>query len=341
MDVCRDVACLMEGAPAYTQAIRDGLSGDADVEVHEVSCLGRCEHAPAACVNDVPLLGAKAETVVSCAAGAGARCRQDGADERAAAVAQRSLQQPRRTLRRAGGLARDAQRDARHGAADAEGRRAARHGRRRASPPVSSGSWCGDVEGEDKYAVVNADESEPGTFKDRVILEELPHLVVEGLLTACAVAGANKAIIFNPPRVHARSQGDPAARSRASARAACSNDSASTSRSSSPRVATSWVRRRRSSKRSKATAASRANKPPYPTNHGIHGKPTLMNNVETFHYVPLILKEGAEAWKARGANGATGLKFLSLCGDVERSGGLLRPDGHAPDRSGEPRRAAA
>jgi formate dehydrogenase/NADH-quinone oxidoreductase subunit F len=47
-----------------------------------------------------------------------------------------------------------------------------------------------------KYAIVNADESEPGTFKDRVILEELPHLVIEGLLLGCLVTGARTAIVY-------------------------------------------------------------------------------------------------------------------------------------------------
>jgi NADH:ubiquinone oxidoreductase subunit F (NADH-binding) len=50
--------------------------------------------------------------------------------------------------------------------------------------------------GRPKYVICNADESEPGTFKDRVILEELPHLVVEGMLIACRVIGAREAIVY-------------------------------------------------------------------------------------------------------------------------------------------------
>jgi NADH:ubiquinone oxidoreductase subunit F (NADH-binding) len=69
------------------------------------------------------------------------------------------------------------------------------------------------------------------------------------------------------------------------------------------------------------------NKPPYPVTHGLFGRPTLMNNVETYSFVPAILTEGAEAWKAHGVNGATGWKFLSLCGDVERPGVYCVPMG--------------
>ena len=69
------------------------------------------------------------------------------------------------------------------------------------------------------------------------------------------------------------------------------------------------------------------NKPPYPVQHGVHGKPTLMNNVETFSYVPLILQEGADAWRAHGVNGAIGWKFLSLCGHVKRPGVYCVPMG--------------
>jgi NADH:ubiquinone oxidoreductase subunit F (NADH-binding) len=62
------------------------------------------------------------------------------------------------------------------------------------------------------------------------------------------------------------------------------------------------------------------NKPPFPGTHGLYGKPTLINNVETFAHVPRILTDGPEAWKARGTRGAGGLKFIALAGDVERPG---------------------
>jgi formate dehydrogenase beta subunit len=60
------------------------------------------------------------------------------------------------------------------------------------------------------------------------------------------------------------------------------------------------------------------NKPPFPGLYGLYGKPTLMNSVETFADVPIILERGAEWWKGQGVNGATGLKFFAVSGHVER-----------------------
>ena len=60
------------------------------------------------------------------------------------------------------------------------------------------------------------------------------------------------------------------------------------------------------------------NKPPFPGLYGLWGKPTLMNSVETFADVPMILERGADWWKEQGVNGATGLKFFAVSGHVER-----------------------
>src|ERR671938_191313 len=60
------------------------------------------------------------------------------------------------------------------------------------------------------------------------------------------------------------------------------------------------------------------NKPPFPGVYGLWGKPTLMNSVETFAHVPIILERGPEWWKDQGAGDATGLKFFAVSGHVER-----------------------
>ncbi len=69
------------------------------------------------------------------------------------------------------------------------------------------------------------------------------------------------------------------------------------------------------------------NKPPFPGVYGLWGKPTLMNSVETFAHVPVILERGADWWKAQGANGSTGLKFFAVSGHVERPGVYCVPMG--------------
>src|SRR4029078_3575067 len=62
------------------------------------------------------------------------------------------------------------------------------------------------------------------------------------------------------------------------------------------------------------------NKPPFPGTHGLHGQPTLINNVETFAQIPGILMNGGEWWKSQGTNGCAGLKFIAVSGHVEKPG---------------------
>ena len=70
------------------------------------------------------------------------------------------------------------------------------------------------------------------------------------------------------------------------------------------------------------------NKPPFPGGYGLHGRPTLMNNVETFAAVPVILQRGAQWWKEQGVNGGRpGLKFFSISGHVEQPGVFCVPAG--------------
>jgi len=69
------------------------------------------------------------------------------------------------------------------------------------------------------------------------------------------------------------------------------------------------------------------NKPPFPGVYGLWGQPTLMNSVETFAHVPVILERGADWWKAQGVRGATGLKFFAVSGHVERPGVYCVPLG--------------
>ena len=75
------------------------------------------------------------------------------------------------------------------------------------------------------------------------------------------------------------------------------------------------------------------NKPPFPGTHGLPGKPTLINNVETFAYMPVILVNGGEWWKAQGMNGCAGLKFIAVSGHVEKPGVYEVPTGHDGPRT--------
>jgi NADH:ubiquinone oxidoreductase subunit F (NADH-binding)/NADH:ubiquinone oxidoreductase subunit E len=322
--LCRDAACHVAGGPAFRAAVRAGLAGRQDVEVHEVSCLGRCERAPAACVDDVPLLGASAADVVATARGERAlppdeptatprRWPSDpyAPGDRRYGVLERLLQDAAAARRDVPGILEAAGLRGMGGAGFPTGRK---------------WRFVRDAAGAEKWAVVNADESEPSTFKDRVILEELPHLVLEGLLIGCLVTGVTRAVVYIRHEY---------------------GREAKAIRREIARVEESGLLRRLGVDLSlfvspggyilgEETALLEAlegkrgeprNKPPYPVTHGVHGLPTLMNNVETFSFVPAILTEGPEAWRAHGVNGGTGWKFLSVCGHVARPGVYCVPMG--------------
>jgi NADH:ubiquinone oxidoreductase subunit F (NADH-binding)/NADH:ubiquinone oxidoreductase subunit E len=327
--LCRDAACHLAGGPAFLATVKGGLAGAEGVEVHEVSCVGRCEHAPAACVNDVPLLGWKAAEVVAAARGN----RPLPPDE--------PTSSPRRWPSDPYAGPEDRYRVLRKVLADPAKARAEVPATLEAAGLRGMGGagfptgvkWrlVRDAAGDAKYAVVNADESEPSTFKDRVILEELPHLVIEGLLVACVVVGASTAIVY----VRHEYGREAKAIRREIERVRALGLLATAGVDCSVFVSPGGYILGEETALIEALEGKRGeprNKPPYPVTHGIHGKPTLMNNVETFSYVPLILTEGPAAWKAHGVNGGTGWKFLSLCGHVERPGVYCVPMG-TPARS--------
>ena len=324
VSVCRDVACHMAKGEAYAASIEAGLAGHDDVHVTPVSCLGRCERAPAACVNDVPLLGWSAEEVVAAATGATSLPPDEPTTEpQAWPTDPYALPTEHYGVLR--GLLEDRER-ARQEIPDTLQEAGLRGMGGAGFPTGLKWRFVREAEGSTKYAVVNADESEPGTFKDRVILEELPHLVIEGLLIGCLIAGATDAIVFI--RHEYTREGKAIQREIENVQALGLTEALGVDLSLF--VSPGGYILGEETALIEALEGKRGeprNKPPYPTNHGVHGKPTLMNNVETFSFVPCILREGAQAWKDHGANGATGWKFLSLCGDVERPGVYCVPMG--------------
>ena len=322
--VCRDAACHIDGADAYGKDIREALAADPDVEVHEVSCIGRCEHAPAAAVDDVPVEGWSAEDVV-----AAARGEKDLPPDEPTASPRRWPTDPHASaddhyavLERLLGDVEAARRDVPE-ILQTSGLR----GMGGAGFPTGL-KWrlVRDQAGDRKVAIVNADESEPGTFKDRVILEELAHLVVEGLLIGCLVVGADEAVIYLRHEYGREGKAIRREIERVRDRGLLEKLGVDLSLFVSPGgyilgEETALI---------EALEGKRGeprNKPPFPGQSGVRGRPTLVNNVETYSFVPLILAEGAEAWQAHGVRDAAGWKFLSLCGHVEKPGVYCVPLG--------------
>ena len=170
-----------------------------------------------------------------------------------------------------------------------------------------------DAQDEQKYVICNADEGEPGTYKDRMIIENDPHAIFEGMAICGYAIGANKGYIYcrgEYPYVvtmlkttinQAKQNGilgdfDIEVRTGAGA-FVCGEETALIEsiegRRGEPRV-----------------------RPPFPPQQGLWQKPTIVNNVETFANIPIIINNGAAYFAAIGALTYPGTKVLTLTGDV-------------------------
>ena len=179
--------------------------------------------------------------------------------------------------------------------------------------------------GMDKYLVCNADESEPGTFKDRELMQKNPHQLIEGLIIAAYAAGANRAFIYI--RGEYQLQADILDAAVAEARDAGYLGE----RVLGSDLTLSLVVHRGAGAYicGEETAlldsleGKRGNprlKPPFPANQGLYQGPTLINNVETLSNIPHIVRMGAAAYAEIGVENSTGTKVVSISGNVQRPG---------------------
>ena len=183
-----------------------------------------------------------------------------------------------------------------------------------------------------KYVICNADESEPGTFKDRVVMEHDPFAVIEALTIAGfatgaevgylyvrgeypratqhlheAIAQAREAALLGPDVLHAGFSFDIEVRRGAGAYI-CGEETA----------LFNSIEGKRGEPR---------NKPPFPVTYGLFGRPTSINNVETLVNVLPILTLGVETYTEAGTPDSTGTRLFCLSGDVERPGVYEHPHG--------------
>lgn len=176
--------------------------------------------------------------------------------------------------------------------------------------------------GEEKYVVVNADESEPGTFKDRFLLEKFSHLLIEGALLGAFVVGAHKVYIFIRHEYSQQKKVLEEALAAAQASGLIGEQVLGSDFSCDVEIfesAGGYICGEETALLEvlEGKRAEPRNKPPFPGTYGLWGKPTLINNVETLCFVPAILLRGAEWFKSKGRSG---LKYLALSGHVERPG---------------------
>ena len=176
-----------------------------------------------------------------------------------------------------------------------------------------------------RFIVCNADESEPGTFKDRVLLEGDPFSVIEGMLLAGFAAGAGKGYLYvrgEYPRAQ-RVLGEALAAARAAGFLGSDILGSDFSFEIELRSGAGAYICGEETALFESIEGKRGFprlKPPFPTTHGLFGRPTAINNVETLCAAAWIVAHGAEAYRAAGTQESPGSKLFCLSGDVQRPG---------------------
>jgi NADH:ubiquinone oxidoreductase subunit F (NADH-binding)/NADH:ubiquinone oxidoreductase subunit E len=335
--VCADMSCHLRGAAHLRAGLEQRFHGmsEKEVVIRDISCLGQCDGAPAVSINDHIYRGvtvAQGEALVLTALG-GNELPELPADE---------FPNDEKTL----GLASDPY----SGAAPYGALRtvvAARNWDRVIAELKASGlSGLGGAgfptgmkweavrraPGPEKYVVCNADESEPGTIKDRFIMRHLPNLVIEGMIIAGLVTGAEKGILYIRHEYHAQEKILHEEIEQCYAQGILGRNVLGSGLTFDLELFVSpggYICGEESAliEAIEGKRAEPRNKPPFPVHQGVFNKPTALNNVETFANVPQILVNGVEWYQAQGQGGAAGLKFVGVSGDVRRPGVFEIPMG--------------
>jgi NADH:ubiquinone oxidoreductase subunit F (NADH-binding)/NADH:ubiquinone oxidoreductase subunit E len=330
LHVCHDLSCWLHGAEDRIAELRARYGGDVEVELVEVSCLGRCDIAPAIAVDERPAAVGEADALIAAALGGGvgrAPATPSGREEPWPNDPYATGSERYGVLRRVL-LGELSTADVISALSDSGLRGMGGAG----FPTGRKWQLVADQESAPKYAICNADESEPGTFKDRQILADQAHLVLEGLLLGMVACGAEDGWVFirheyGPEEAIIRDEIEALR-----GEGLIGEHVLGTDRRLTVEVFTSpggYILGEESAliECMEGHRGEPRNKPPFPGIYGLHGLPTLMNSVETFADVPAIVARGAEWWKAQGVRGSTGLKFFAVSGDVVRPGVYCVPLG--------------
>ncbi len=176
-----------------------------------------------------------------------------------------------------------------------------------------------------RYVVCNADESEPGTFKDRVLMEGDPYALVESMTIAAVTVGATKGYVYIRGEYPEAEERVAHAIEQARRRGLLGADVMGSGLQFDMEVrrgAGAYICGEETAlfNSLEGYRGEPRSKPPFPTDVGLFGRPTVVNNVETLHNVPVILNSGARAFGDVGTAESPGTKLFSVAGSVSRPG---------------------
>ncbi len=326
MRVCSDMSCHLLGADEVKASLERKFRGasDKDISIREVSCLGRCDQGPAVMLNDSIYAEIDSPNAIAMALDAlsgkplphpkhkhgrtPATCDPYGGTGQYAVVRRfvekRDWQEIIATLKQA-----------------------KLRGMGGAGFPTGLKWELVHNAPAPKYVVCNADESEPGTIKDRHIMENVPYLVLEGMIVAGLVTGSHKGILYirheyeNAKEI-LQEELDRAYKMGVLGQRVMGSD---LTFDLEIFVSPGGYICGEESALIEAIEGHRAeprNKPPFPgqVGGGLWGRPTVVNNVESFSLATVILARGLEWYQTQGKNGSVGVKFVGLSGDVVKPG---------------------
>lgn len=368
--ICRDMSCRLRGSVQIATQLHELADqvGHENLHVHEASCLGRCDRAPAMIIEghsgdpqshgqslyvdrkiqqyreivrafldgEHPHADSDQQTALATLDRSEIDCYRHGRLESKYAAVKAFLLDPStdrviQALKNAGLLGM--------GGAGA--------------PAFSKWDEARTAPGDIKYVVCNADESEPGTFKDREILLAAPHLVIEGMTMAAMVSGAKQGYIYIRHEYEEQIEKLRYAIKEAEQIGALGGNIFQSGRSFRLEVFVSpggYVCGEQTAliEALEGKRSEPRNRPPELQTNGLYDQPTILNNVETFAWVPSILlrepdadglakelssnpnasKETPGLWyKYAGKNRSKGRRFFSISGDLNRPGAYEVPCG--------------
>ena len=326
--VCGDMACHRHGGNDLRERLTARYQGQ-DVNIRHVSCLGRCDLAPAIAVNDVifeKVSDADAAVLIDFAL-AGASITQLAA-RKAHPVRSRLASDPYPDQASHYGVLRQFVQSKDWAALVAMLKASGLRGLGGAGFPTGM-KWelVRNQPGPEKYIVCNADESEPGTIKDRHIMTNGGHLLIEGMILGGLVAGARHGIIYIRHEYTDQEHILQEEIERCYREGILGGNIMGSGLAFDLQIFVSpglYICGEESAllEAIEGKRAEPRNKPPFPgqLGGGLWGRPTVINNVETFFFVSVILARGVDWMKSSGVNGSAGMKFVGVSGDVLRPG---------------------
>jgi NADH:ubiquinone oxidoreductase subunit F (NADH-binding)/NADH:ubiquinone oxidoreductase subunit E len=311
--VCDGLSCEMAGAQTLLQMLRNGGYGE-NVRVIPAPCVGRCDTAPVAVVNQNPVDHATVAAV------------DEALESKALTAAVPSYLAYDRYVE-AGGYAllkacMSGERTADDVVATMEN--AGLRGLGGAGFPAGRKWKIVRAEPAPRLMAVNIDEGEPGTFKDRWYLERDPHRFLEGMLIAAWAVGIAEIYVYLRDEYAAARTILTAEIAELQARSPLPLPPIHLRRGAGAYICGEESAMIESIEGKKGMPRLR---PPYVAQVGVFGRPTLEHNMETLYWVREIVERGAEWFASQGRNGRKGLRSFSVSGRVQKPGVHLAPAG--------------